>query len=100
MMSEIGHGYGSEWHLLRYLGYHRTLLDQQVLESTRASRVDWLDFGFRGPKSKWRDSEIKGLDFLSPDDPIRKAWADVWPQRGNAPNWDAVGRISANDDDE
>lgn len=45
-MGKIGHGYGSEWHLLRYLGRHRNLLDNAVRDATRCGRFDWLDFGF------------------------------------------------------
>jgi hypothetical protein len=40
---------------------------------------------------------LKGLDFLGPDyDPVHVKWKQVWPQRGNAPNWDAVARITKN----
>ncbi len=35
-MAEIGAGYGSEWHLLRYFGRHRRLLDQRVSVTTGA----------------------------------------------------------------
>jgi hypothetical protein len=39
---------------------------------------------------------LKGLDFLAPSDPVRDEWKQVWPQRGNPPNWDAVARIGRN----
>ena len=31
-MGKIGYTYGSEWHLLRYLGYHRNELNRQIEE--------------------------------------------------------------------
>ena len=31
-MAEMDMGYGSECHLLRYLGRHRTLIEQRILD--------------------------------------------------------------------
>jgi len=91
-MSEIGHGYGSEWHLLRYLGYHRQALNQAIAKLTGGHVVEWLDMQFN-PKQKFLDldSEWKGLDFLPLDLSVKRLWQDYWPQTGNIPNWDAVG---------
>ena len=36
--------YGSEWHLLRYLGRHRHRLHHQIREATGGDVVDWLDY--------------------------------------------------------
>lgn len=91
-MAEIGNGYGSECHLLRYLGRHRRRLDDAVLKATGGQRVEWLDFPFDCSRN-WQDGEWKGLDFLPKDDSARLAWNTAWPQRGNVPNWDAVGII-------
>src|SRR4030067_1741802 len=33
-MGRIGHAYGSEWHLLRYLGRYRKLLDRTIQETS------------------------------------------------------------------
>ncbi len=47
----IGNGYGSEFHLLRWMGRHRELFNQRV--STAVGRpgsvIKWMDFGFDGP---------------------------------------------------
>ena len=92
-MARIGHGYGSEWHLLRYMGRHRHRLDRAVARSCGASEVEWLDSPFsRDPR--WRDAEGEGLDFLPASNPARQEWSHLWPQRGNVQNWDAVGRIT------
>jgi len=93
-MSKIGRGYGSEWHLLRYLGYHRSLLSQEVGAALGASRVEWLDFPFSSVGGLLQDDhEFKGLEFLEGKE-IRGKWARFWPQSGNAQNWDAVGRAT------
>ena len=92
-MSKIGFGYGSEWHLLRYLGYHRNLLNESVMGATGADSLEWLDSPFDS-KAAFLDSEWKGLDFLSANSPARNALGDFWPQSGNVPNWDAVGHIT------
>ena len=91
-MSKIGCGYGSEWHLLRYLGYHRSLLSQKVSDVLGTESVAWLDFPFsRNGIPLQDDREFKGLEFLT-DTRILEKWARFWPQSGNAQNWDAVGK--------
>jgi hypothetical protein len=98
-MAEMGDGYGSECHLLRFLGRHRDQFDRLVLSSTGAYTVRWLDFHF-DPTRRWQDGERKGLDFLPPDHPAVAAWTKYWPQRGSQPNWDAVGVVSIGGADE
>ena len=93
-MSKIGCGYGSEWHLLRYLGYHRSLLSQKVAEVLAAEQVVWLDFPFSAAGGPLQDDrEFKGLDFLENASVLRQ-WAEFWPQSGNTQNWDAIGKAS------
>ncbi len=102
-MAEIGNGYGSECHLLRYLGRHRRKLDEAVLKEIGLHdkpewRIEWLDFGFDRRKEKWYDAELKGLAFLKDSDYARvlEEWAKFWPESGNwhkQQNWDAVGRL-------
>jgi hypothetical protein len=94
-MAEMGDGYGSECHLLRYLGRHRNRFDDMIRSKIGADAVRWLDFHFDQTK-RWPDGERKGIDFLSADDPAQIAWRQVWPQRGNPPNWDAVGVATFN----
>ena len=48
-MADIGYGYGSEWHLLRFLGYHRNALDSPILRATGGQEIEWLDFPQSGP---------------------------------------------------
>lgn len=90
-MGKIGYGYGSEYHLLRFMGRHRRLLDQRVLASTGGDSVEWLDFCFHLAKP-WLDAEIKGLDFMPQGHAALEAWKDWWPKGSGIHNWDAVGR--------
>jgi hypothetical protein len=92
MMAEIGNGYGSECHLLRFLGRHRRHMDCQVQKTVGADSIAWLDFHFDGTK-RWPDGEWKGLDFLPPDPALAQKWRQFWPETGNPPNWDAVAQI-------
>ena len=91
-MSKMGYGYGSQWHLLRHLGYHREALDQAVRQATRGSIFRWLDFAF-SPTGKSPDAEWQGLHFLPKHSPVRRSWPQFWPQTGNVPNWDAVCQL-------
>ena len=91
-MGGLGYGYGSEFHLLRFMGRHRDELDRRVLATVGGRSIDWLDFGFEA-KRTWPDAEIKGLDFLQPNDPALIAWKKWWPQGRGIHNWDAVGQV-------
>ena len=91
-MGQIGHGYGSEWHLLRFLGRHRNHLDRLILAKLPGNRLDWLDHDF-DPTQFTGDRERVGLGFLPEDHPARISWSQVWPGSGNSQNWDAVARI-------
>ena len=88
----MGMGYGSECHLLRYLGRHRNELDKRVLDVSGGDTVAWLDYKFDRSKT-WLDGELTGLDFLEPEHPAREEWVNVWPRQGNPPNWDAIARV-------
>lgn len=65
-MAQIGYGYGSEFQLLRFLGHHRHLIDDEILFQLHESgQINWLDFGFADrDKVVSGDDEIKGLSFL------------------------------------
>ena len=96
-MGKIGYGYGSEWHLLRHLGYHRAYLSQKVSKVVGSHAVEWLDFGFSQKNAPLGDDrEFVGLEFIQ-DTQVQDKWRSFWPQTGNAQNWDAVGRIYLGD---
>lgn len=44
-MGNMGYGYGSEFHLLRYLGYHRHQLNRAVEEQTSRPHLVERDDG-------------------------------------------------------
>ena len=95
-MGQIGYGYGSQWHLLRYLGYHRQFLSNQVLKATGGDTMQWLDFHFSSlNQSLYDDMEQYGLDFIE-EKIAQSEWRQFWPQTGQAHNWDAIGKISVN----
>lgn len=91
-MAHIGYGYGSECHLLRWMGRHRTAFDAAVRQALGKSEgaPQWLDFLF-DRKRDWADSELKGLQFLDSDVALQKDWMTWWPQGRGIQNWDAVG---------
>lgn len=91
-MGEMGYGYGSECHLLRWMGRHRHAFDKRILEtvSQGAGTIDWLDFKF-APQKKWGDAELKGLEFLSDNQKLQAEWRNFWVVGSGIHNWDAVG---------
>ena len=92
-MGEMGQGYGSEWHLLHYLERNRAALSTAVGEAIGCDAVEWLAAPSNSGKTR-KNPEWTGLDFLPTDSPARAAWSEFWPQRGNPPNWDAVGQVT------
>jgi hypothetical protein len=98
-MAEMGAGYGSECHLLRFMGRHRRLFDQRILTVVGCDHVDWLDFGFNSNKT-WPDAEIESLDFLPADHAARAAWKKFWPHGRGIHTWDAVGQAYLDDVEE
>jgi hypothetical protein len=89
-MARMGVGYGSECHLLRFLGRHREQLDRLVLDALGGVALRWCDYPFN-PAAPWLDGEWKGIGFLRDAAALEPAWKATWPTTGNAPNWDAVG---------
>ncbi len=105
-MSEIGHGYGSEWHLLRYLGYHRTALNKAILdaieeaERTDGGTINWEDSLFSAKRQALHDDcESGGIEFIWDSD-VTKLWNQYWPVRGTSPQWDAVGKLMSEEQDD
>lgn len=99
-MGKIGFGYGSEWHLLRHLGYHREYLSQNILNVTGGSSVEFLDFDFSKENAPLQDDkEFLGLEFIR-DEQVQEKWKSFWAQTGNSQNWDAVGKIHFDNRDE
>lgn len=91
-MAQMGDGFGSEFHLLRYLGWHRNYLNKQIAAVIGYDQIRWLDFLVgRDKDGQPHDAEWKQLNFLPAGSPARKSWPDFWPQSGNQQNWDAVG---------
>ncbi len=93
-MSTIGVGKGSEWHLLRYLGYHRAKLAQSTTTATGGQCIDWIDLeSARSPKPLHDDSEWRAAEFLR-NPTISPLWKTYWPSSGSPQSWDAVGKLN------
>lgn len=93
-MAKLGLGYGSEFHLLRFLGRHRNHLDKQILSAIGESnlKIEWLDYNFN-PNAKITDKEFIGIEFLKNHKDykvLKESWNDYWPSSNNAQNWDAI----------
>jgi hypothetical protein len=64
-MGKIGYGFGNEWHLLRFLGYHRDYLSKEVLNITGGKNISWVDFKFsRNAANLNNDRDLVGLEFI------------------------------------
>jgi hypothetical protein len=102
-VSKIGYGYGSEWHLFRYLGYHREhLIDKITSEISVFQGYNMIvkDVNFSDSNLKFNlENEYKGIDIYSSKS-LRDDWAKYWPQTGNIQNWDAIAEINGKDTDE
>ncbi len=93
-MATIGYGYGSEWHLLQYLGRCRDAFTEAIENLTGVSFIHWQDHTETVDPSTGapRVREPVGLEFLDAQHPGRQEWERRWPHRGAVHNWDAVGQ--------
>ena len=99
-MGRMGYGYGSEFHLLRWMGRHRNKFNDEVSKAigVKGEKIEWLYFEFKS-KNFIPDRELIGLEFLQGDkrkNEVQYAFENgehSWPKIGQAMNWDAVGRI-------
>jgi len=101
-MSRMGYGYGSEFHLLRWMGRHRKEFTQRVAKIVGSQTVSWFDFEFNN-NNPIPDGEIQGFSFLrlgkfqnKTMDLLKrvqkeKPWCR-WPGGGRSISWDAVGQ--------
>ena len=98
-MGQMALGYGSEFHLLRWLGRHRNEFDKRVNSLLKTDNISWLDFDFDSKKTI-PDKEIIGLNFLDKNtqDTVISTWKKEWPQTGNSMNWDLVGFTEKNNE--
>ncbi len=100
-MAKIGYGYGSECHLLRWMGRHRRIFDGKVSGALGrpGEPIEWLDFKFapdlEWPEKGWPDAELKGLEFLYDRGDLKSRWESFWPTGRGIHNWDSVGWIGA-----
>ncbi len=92
-MGDLHAQYGSELHLLRYLGRHRHQLHKHIETVIPGRMIDWIDFNF-DPSNF--DAVWLGVDFLPDYLPAKDRWKNFWPQTGTVQNWDAIGWIEVN----
>jgi len=89
-------GYGSEFHLLRFMGRHRKTLDKAIQDVLSMNdKIDWLDFPYNNTLKEY-DKEYIGINFLEKQQDYNQTeeeWGKFWPNKTKAMNWDAVGRI-------
>ena len=77
-MAQIGYGYGSEFHLLRFMGRHRKKLEEIISKEINESGIfDWKDFEYSSPNVNITgDSELKGLSFLKDNPNYNEVYAE------------------------
>ena len=88
-MGKMNANYGSELHLLRWLGRHRDAFNRKVYEATGLKVSRWLDFGF-STGDKTYDVELRGLSFL-PEEIRKDVESEFPPGWCRSMSWDAVG---------
>jgi len=93
-MGKLGNGYGSEFHLLRWMGRHRDEFDAKVTNAIGKTdgHIRWLDFQFT---RDGKDSEWKGIDFLPEKSALKREWELFWPNKSGIHNWDAIGILES-----
>lgn len=99
-MSKMALGYGSEFHLLRFMGRHRQELESNLLYAIKGTTevidttFDWLDFDYTDiAKVITGDKELLGLSFLKRYNIDWQKIHNEFKEEGsfiNYQSWDAV----------
>lgn len=92
-------GYGSEFHLLRMLGRHRSAFTKEVCMAIGGKvMVDWFDFPYSERRDEYFDREYTNLDFLENlginSLLENEKYYEYWPNTGTPQNWDLVGKTT------
>src|SRR5262245_13574956 len=79
------------------MGRRRAAFTRTVCDLLACDEIHWHDHAEqREPgEESIKLRELRGLEFLKPDNPIRRQWEGMWPQSGNVHNWDAIGEVRA-----
>lgn len=96
-MAQIGHGYGSEWQLLRMLGHHRDYFFKELrrqLHLPQDAEIHWLDYGF-DESNVSGDKEYKKREFFEaiPEIFITEVISDLMKDKFGTKlnqNWDGI----------
>ena len=84
---------GAKWHLLRYLGHHRNLLDKSILQSAGIDgSIQWMDF-VMNPQKDGFDEPIAGMVFLQNSEILAK-WQSFGASREGRQLWDGIGWVN------
>lgn len=98
-MAQIGYGYGSEFHLMRFLGHHRNLLENSIRNVLKANSNDcfeWIDFDFaKSPKIISGDKEIQGIKFIKAKFGIDNNISFLDYPWERSQSWDAVFKLGS-----
>ena len=107
-MSRPAESHGSQRHMLDRLRRSPKALSAavsaQVEPPIDGPPFGWLDAGEHATPARRAgrepfEIEWRGVDFLGDERPdlVRAYRSDFWPQTGNVPNWDAIGRRETGD---
>lgn len=90
-MSKIFQGFGSEWHMRTLLARSPEVISQAVLSVLSESGINYpSDINWHPNYLELGKPELRGLDFLPIDSPVRLEWVKHWPSQGNVHNWDGI----------
>lgn len=96
-MAQIGHGYGSEWQLLRMLGHHREYFYKELRSQIGLSpdaEIHWLDYGWdsttvSGDKEYKKREFFKEIPEIFTPEVMSKFKEDEFGAKLNQ-NWDGI----------
>lgn len=83
---------GSEFQLLRYLGHHRSYIDNEIKKVIGSNKeIKWMDYPLS--QTTHKDFEWTGVqcfENLQNFKDIEEKWKEYWPQTGRKQSWDGI----------
>ena len=103
IMSTVGDGYGSQYHLRQWVNGKQTALNAHIEDAYRTLNLPLIDsISWVSPLESDGFRELAGMEYFSEIGryDVVNAWKEFWPQSGRQPMWDGWAVVRFKDGSE
>ena len=100
IMSTVGDGYGSQYHLRQWVNGKQTALNAHIEDAYRTLNLPLIDsISWVSPLESDGFRELGGMEYFSEigSNDVTNAWTGFWPQSGRPQMWDGWAVVGFKD---